>query len=323
MLLGINGLLLNVIESFLKDRSQVVSVNGMRSESVSLKSGVPQGSVLGPLLFLVYINDLANIFPQNITSKYFADDAKIYTEVRSGEDIDELQRSLDSLVLWAGEWQLNISIKKCFTFDVLLQRNSEIFYSNSIEDHELDNVSTVKDLGVALDINLKFHDHISQVAAEAKKRCFLIYRCFNCRNSSSLLRGYKSYILPILNYCTSVWSPSLIQDIILIESVQRAFTKRIPGLASMTYEMRLKFLNLPTLELRRLRNDLVFCYKIFHCYVAGLPESYGLVLSKRHSRGHSLKLKKQIAIKEPRRNFFAVRMRDPWNSLQEYICAVI
>ena len=87
--LGIDGALLSTIESFLTNRSQRVGINGTLSKSVSMKSGVPQGSVLGPILFLVYINDPADIFPDNITSKYFADDAKIYTEVSSGDDIDK------------------------------------------------------------------------------------------------------------------------------------------------------------------------------------------------------------------------------------------
>ena len=313
--LGIDGALLSTIESFLTNRSQRVAINGTLSKSVSMKSGVPQGSVLGPILFLVYINDLADTFPENITSKYFADDAKIYTEVSSGDDIDKLQFSLDELTVWAEKWQLRISITKCFTFDVLPHRNSDIFYNNWINDSELDTVTTAKDLGVLLDSKLKFHDHVLQVVAEAKKRNFLIYRCFCSRNINTLIQGFKSYILPMLNYCTPVWSPNLIQDIELIESVQRTFTKRLPGLAHMTYFDRLNILNLPSLELRRLRNDLILCYKILHKDVVGPPEKFGLFLSKRISRGHNLKLEKQCAPSEARKNLFGIRICNPWNSL--------
>src|SRR5437870_13784322 len=101
-----------------------------------------------------------------------------------------------------------------------------------------------------------------------------------------LLLGYKSYILPILNYCSPVWSPSSVGDILLLESVQRVFTKKIPGLENLSYFDRIKLLNLPTLELRRLHNDLILCYRILHRLVAGPPENYGLVLGSRQSRGH-------------------------------------
>jgi hypothetical protein len=110
--LGINGPLLNVIKSFLSERSQRVKIQGAVSLPVKLISGVPQGSVLGPVLFVIYINDLQDIFPKTIASKYFADDAKLYTEIRCGDDIDNLQFSLDKLSAWAETWQLSISIKK-------------------------------------------------------------------------------------------------------------------------------------------------------------------------------------------------------------------
>ena len=87
----------------------------------------------------------------------------------------------------------------------------------------------------------------------------------------------------------------------------------------MTYAIRLKTLNLPSLELRRLRSDLLFCYKIMHNYVKGLPEKFGLILSKRTSRGHSLKLEKQCAVNDARKYFFGVRICNPWNALPEHV----
>jgi len=318
-MVGIEGSLLATIESFLSNRSQRVMINRVVSDSVTMTSGVPQGSVLGPLLFLVYINDLAKIFPENVTSKFFADDAKIYTEVCSGDDIDNLQFSLDEVSDWARKWQLSLSIKKCFTIDILQRRNADTFYNNTIDDEEIDSIAVVKDLGVNIDNMLKFHDHISHVVAEAKRRSFLIYRCFMVKNQKSLMLGYKSYILPILNYCTSVWSPSSIQDIERLESVQRSFTKKIPGLFDMPYAMRLKHLGLPSLELRRLRNDLVLCYKILHNLVIGPPANFGLVLSNRTSRGNSLKLVKQQARHASRKLFFSTRICNPWNALSNAI----
>ena len=93
--------------------------------------------MLGPLLFVTYINDLPDIFPENVNSKYFADDAKLYTEIKTGDDIDNLQFSLDMLSEWAEMWQLSISIKKCFTMDVSLSTKGVSFYENCIDGSEI------------------------------------------------------------------------------------------------------------------------------------------------------------------------------------------
>ena len=146
--LGVSGPLLNVITSFLADRSQKVSIQGALSVSANIISGVPQGSVLGPILFVIYINDLSDIFPKTVTSKYFADDAKLYTEINSADDIDNLQFSLDKISDWASNWQLSIAIKKCYTMDMSVKAKIGFFCNNSIDGVEIENVSSLRDLGV-------------------------------------------------------------------------------------------------------------------------------------------------------------------------------
>ena len=156
--------------------------------------------------------------------------------------------------------------------DVRSNRNDNRFCNNTIEGVELESDNTVKDLGITVDSHLKFQNHIHRVVSDARKRSYLIYKCFECKAVKSLLIGYKSYILPVLNYCTPVWSPSTVHEINLIESVQRKFTKKIPGLSDLPYRERLLKLKIPPLELRRLWNDLVFCYKILNNLVVGPPE---------------------------------------------------
>jgi len=112
---------------FLNCRSQSVVVNGILSKSLSVTSGVPQWRVLGPIIFIIYINDLSSVFPKTIVSKYFADDAKLYTEIKCGEDIDELQLGIDRLTDWANSWQLSISIKKCCTMDMTIDKRGGSF----------------------------------------------------------------------------------------------------------------------------------------------------------------------------------------------------
>jgi hypothetical protein len=316
---GIHGNLHKVIESFLSNRSQRVVIDDVQSRVCPVKSGVPQGSVLGPLLFIVFINDLPDIFSDTVISKCFADDIKLYTDVSSGDDIDELQFNIDSLVEWANAWQLGISFLKCSTFDIALGKRVGEFCENSIEGNELAHVTDVKDLGITLDNCLSFTAHINQIVAKAKQRTFLIFRAFRTKNPTALIQAYKSYILPMLDYCSSVWSPSLLYNIVALESVQRLFTRRIPGMKYISYPKRLVSLKLPSLELRRLRSDLVLCYKILHGFVAGPPECFGLIVRTGVVRGNGMRLFKEHVRIDSRKHFFSSRICSPWNSLPEEV----
>ena len=106
-----------LIDSLLSDRSQRVVLNGVSSDSAKMISGVPQGSVLGPLLYIIYINDLSYVFSKNVTPKLFADDAKLYTVVETQGDVDDLQESINKLSNWATNWQLKIAFDKCNVID--------------------------------------------------------------------------------------------------------------------------------------------------------------------------------------------------------------
>ena len=204
--------------------------------------------------------------------------------------------------------------------DIKIKPNDEnCFYENTIDGTEIDNVVNFKDLGVHFDSSLSFKTHISQIVTAAKQRTFLIFRCFITKDVKSLLQGYKSYILPILNYCSPVWSPCAVGDVMLLESVQRAFTKKLPGFETKPYFERIGTLYLPTLELRRLYSDLVLCYKILHGLAGGRPENYGLILAHRQSRGHRYKLSKTNTRVDVRKFYFGCRICDPWNSLPDSV----
>jgi hypothetical protein len=123
--------------------------------------------------------------------------------------------------------------------DVSLSTRGVSFYKNCIDGSEIQNLAGVKDLGVFVDSKLTFSTYISQLVAKAKQRSALLFRTFKIKNPQSLLQGYKAYILPILDYCSPVWSPCTLGDIKLLESVQRCFTRRIPGLQHLSYATRL------------------------------------------------------------------------------------
>ena len=186
-----------------------------------------------------------------------------------------------------------------------------------IDDTAITSLSNCRDLGVTFDNKLNFGMHMHELVIKAKQRMSLLLRSFKTKEPAYLMIGFKSYILPIVDYCSQIWSPHYVQDILLLESVQRNYTKRIPCLTDMTYADRLAFLKISTLERRRLEADLIFCYKILHGLIAGPPEKYGLKLSKRKSRGHSLKLSTDLAKLDARKFFFCNRVCSPWNSLSE------
>ena len=130
--LGIREPLFDIIASFLSNRSQQVVIDNCLSNSSFVRSGVAQGSVLGPLLFVIYINDLAECIPTGNNIRLFADDVKLYSEIKCKLDIANFQESIDTLTTWSKSWQLNISIKKCFTMDITSKRRSVAYNSNCV-----------------------------------------------------------------------------------------------------------------------------------------------------------------------------------------------
>ena len=244
----------------------------------------------------------------------FADDAKLYKEIRSTADIDILQTDLTNLVNWALDWQLDISVDKCAILNVKPVTEHE---SNTINDIILESCLNKVDLGVGIDKNLNFSTHIHSIVSRARQRTNFIFRAFKTRNSSYLLRGFNSYVLPILAYCSPVWSPHKIGDVLLIESVLRMFTRRLPGCEHLSYGERLAKLNIETLEKRRLYADLILYFKLV-TDVCGRPlANYGLKIigDQRSSRGHDLRLSFTHYRIDCRLHYYGPRVAVVWNSL--------
>lgn len=293
------------------------------SDSIDVISGVPQGSVLGPLLFLVYINDIVNIFDDAVVVKLFADDVKIYIVINDVSDCFNLQTCLDKLLVWANRWQLNVSVPKCARLHISNTNNrpshSDVKnFQYHLDSFNLPDVNCITDLGICICNNLKFRTHINSIVSKAHQRSSLILRCFKCRDPIILLKAFVVYVRPLVEYCSQVWSPISITDINKLERVQRRFTSRLRGMQGLSYCERLSRLNLQTLELRRLLADLIFIFKVLK----------GLVIVDRNIfefshvpglRGHSLKLVKPLSVINSRKSFFACRITDVWNCLPESI----
>jgi hypothetical protein len=173
----------------------------------------------------------------------------------------------------------------------------------------------VRDLGVLTDSSLKYVDHINHIRSKALRRVGLMFRCFQTRDASVLLKAYVTYVRPILEYATCVWSPAQVGLIEAVESVQRRFAKRLPDVQDLTYSERLSQLNLDSLELRRRRFDLILAYKvIFGLCDIDASNLFTLRVDSK-TRGHSYKLLPEHCEINCRKNFFTQRVIPVWNSL--------
>ena len=230
---GIGGNLLNWLRNFICGRTHQTRIGSAMSSIAKLFSGVIQGSGLGPLLFLTYINELIEIMEScGVTIKLFADDAKVYAEINDNRDVEKLQHALDLLVKWAELWQLKIATNKCFTMNIGKIPSSVlltgIYYC--IENCILPPVLSCRDLGVIVSSDLSYREHINAIVQKAHQRANMILKCFVCKDIKVLVRAYHTYVRPILEYNSVVWSPILKCEIDALERVQRRFTKRLRGM---------------------------------------------------------------------------------------------
>ena len=315
-LFGIAGNVLSCIRSFLTGRIQRVKVGEVFSSYRSVLSGVPQGSVLGPILFTLYINDIVDCFLPDTRVKLYADDLKSYSRITGPQSIDLFRSVLNPLTVWASDWQLPISVGKSCWMRVSNRKDAE-HIGFVLGGGDLQLSEDLKDLGVTFTSKLNFSIHISSVIKKAKQRIFLLNKCFLSKDILTLVRAFKTYVLPILDYCSQVWSPSHITDITRLESVQRVFTKGLFKCVTMSYPERLVKAGLCTLELRRLRADLVFCYKILHRLILINIDDLFVLDHLAVTRGHCWKLRAVKPRLDSRLHFYAYRTVRVWNTLAE------
>ena len=263
---GVSGNLLKWINAFLCNCNQKVCVNNSFSSTLKVYSGVPQGSVLGPLLFVVYIDDLVNAASLTRTSAkgiyLFADNAKLFSDVPR-----ELQTALDSINAWVNDRQLSLAPSKCEHLTVACKHKSPANNIFNVGFHNIKSVSVVKDLGTHVSDNLKWSCHVSYIYNVASMCAFQVLHSFSSKNIWTLLKAYTTYVRPKLEYNTVVWSPFLHKDINLVESVQKKFTRHICircNISFNPYNDHLSKFNINSLEYRRLEFVLILMFKICH-----------------------------------------------------------
>ena len=208
--IGIKGKVLSWLKCFLSNRLQSVSVEGMLSFIHLVLSGVPQGTVLGPLLFIIFIDDIYQVIKYCI-GRSFADDTRLSKGVRSKEDQLKLQEDLEAVIEWASTNNMELHEGK---FELLQHGNNDDLKGENSHSYQLSsgqkipNSKVVKDLGVTIDESLRWSSHITEVTKQASQTSAWVLRPFSTRESLPLMTLYKSLVRSKMDYCCPVWFPN-------------------------------------------------------------------------------------------------------------------
>lgn len=319
---GIEPMIINWINSYLTNRSQSVEINGHVSNSLPVYSGVPQGSVLGPLLFLMYINDIAHGTPPHIHIRLFADDCIIYSAIKSQDQQRALNDYLDHIEEWCDHWDMKINFTKS-VYCHITKKRSTLPFQYCIGNTELGNVESFKYLGVTFTRDLTWSKHIDNICSSAyKKLCFLRHKLKHATKEIKTV-AYKTYVRPILEYASVVWDPYTKKDIESLEKVQRQAARFIHcnyrQTASPTEMLRNS--NLEPLHIRREIARLKLLFLIINDKLNLSSSKYVLPSSsKRSSRLNHTKTCQTFKSRiDTFKQSFFVRTIEAWNQLPSEI----
>ena len=311
---GVRGETLKWVKSFLDNRTQSVVVNGSKSSPIAVPSGVPQGSVLGPLLFLAYINDLPNKVKSRV--RLFADDTAIYLAIATDTDAKTLQGDLSTLESWEADWDMQFNPSKCQVIHVTKSRkpiNTTYFLHNT----KLEATTSAKYLGVVISDDLSWNTHIDAITKKANQTLGFLRRNIKIHSEALKSTVYKTLVRPQLEYCSSVWSPHHNTQIQQIEAVQRRAARWVKhnykptaSVSNMLHELGWR-----TLIQRRIDNRLSLCYKIVNNQVA-IPFHEYFAFTHRSSRStHPLALRPISTTTDYYKFSYFPRTITHWNAL--------
>ncbi|KAJ3655423.1 hypothetical protein Zmor_014555 [Zophobas morio] len=307
---GITDLLLRWIESVLTDRIFKVKVGNCFSLSAPVLSAVPQGSILGPLLFITYVADLSGLLKS--PRAFYADDLKIYG---ISSDHQKIKRDLTITERWCEDWLLPLNTSKCKLLYIGKNNPRHRYFINNVE---LSTCDEYLDLGVLITSSLSWSEHLTRIIAKANKIIYLVSKTFVKPSVETTAKIYKTYIRPILEFANNVWTPVLERDKKLLESTQRRVTRMPYGINRPQYLDRLATMNLTSLSIRRTRGDIITTFQALTTANSPIRHLFSLNPDTR-TRGHIFKLQKENFKTRSRQHFLSNRVFDPWNSLPDYV----
>ena len=313
---GVRGSTLKWIADFLNNRTQQVVVDGQFSTEVEVTSGVPQGSVLGSLLFLIFINDLPD-YIKNSTVRLFADDCVLYKSITSPEDSVKLQEDLYHLQEWEQQWMMKFHPLKCQVLRITNKRNP-LQSSYTIDDHVLEKVESAKYLGVHIDSKLTFNAHINNIIKKVNST-----RAFLGRNFSNWSRRikeatYTTFVRPTVEYASPVWDPHTGKNIKRLEQVQRNCARYVTGDFKRESSVTAMIQNLQwqSLQCRRLLSRLHMMYHIRNDLVdINWEQHLTQASTTTTTRGHSSRFQLRRCNTDTYLQSFFPRTAKDWNLL--------
>lgn len=316
---GIEKGVVKWIENWLTGRTQKVCIQGEKSEDSAVDSGVPQGTVLGPVLFSVYIDDLeTETVKRELDVKIikFADDTKGAKIIRGPDDRDNLQEALDCLCEWADKWGMKFNLSKCKVMHVGKHNQKYEYFMNG---EKIGTTEEERDIGVAVTVNMKPSSQCSKAAGRATSVLNQFRREFHYRDRHIFVKLYKQYVRPHLEFAVPAWSPWLKGDIDTLEKVQEKAVKMVAGLKGKEYVERCEELGLPSLERRRHEQDMALVFKMLrensHEGMFTLAERADGARTRQTTGEKNLVPK--FARTDQRKYSFAVRTVEKWNGLPD------
>ena len=311
---GVRGLALDWVGAFLRDRSQRVVVEGGKSGESPVTSGVPQGSVLGPILFLIYINDLPDCVQSNV--RLFADDTILYRSVSSLHEAKKLQDDLDHLVDWERDWLMEFHPQKCQVIRVTRMK-TPLPTNYTLHGHLLEVVTSAKYLGITISEDLSWNRHINQVCSKAGMTLGMIKRNLKINSPRIKEQAYSSLVRPVMEYGSAVWDPYTQSNVHRVEMIQRRAARwtlnRYHNTSSVTG--MLDHLGWPTLQVRRSEARLCLMYKMVHSLVAVNIGLYATPVLRATRRTHPYSFIQIQTGREAYRMSFFPKTIVEWNVL--------
>jgi hypothetical protein len=316
--IGIRDPIFSWLADLLSNRRQVVRINRSLSEPLPVTSGVIQGSVLGPTLFNIFVNDIDKCIRHCKILKY-ADDTRIFLSAdKSTHGVNALhlmvQEDINNIVRWSTDSGLKLNINKCFSVSF---GHYETACNYTISDLPIPALNEFKDLGMYVRSPINFNSHIDKIVSKAFSKLGLIKRLFHVKTAKNILKLYKAFVRPLLDYSSVVWNPHTLYSINNIERVQRRMCRLISEIRHLSYRQQLSYLGLNSLQTRRLRFQLITIFKIYNGQLKINFSDLFDVPDVRRTRGHSCRITPKFSCHNYRLNFFTTSAISYWNKLSQ------